>query len=93
MTRAHQFHSRQGNTPHLEDLLSSTRLGEADFGGYYRPWEDICSLQHVYNSIDWLRQRSPAHHQGPSMLTEAHQRSVLTAAYRQVYHLFGLCAP
>ncbi|KAF3488235.1 hypothetical protein F2Q69_00052282 [Brassica cretica] len=27
-----------------------------------------------------------------SMLTEAHRRSMLTAAYRQVYHLFRRCA-
>ncbi|WZZ14826.1 hypothetical protein YC2023_107915 [Brassica napus] len=72
---------------------SRTSLGEADPGGFYRPGEDICSLQHVYNYTGWLRPRSPAHQQGPSMLTEAHRRSMLTAAYRQVYHLFRLCAP
>ncbi|KAH0936361.1 hypothetical protein HID58_013478, partial [Brassica napus] len=48
-------------------------LREADPRCYYRPGKDICSLQHFYNSTDWLRPRSPAHQQGPSMLTEAHR--------------------
>ncbi|KAF3598327.1 hypothetical protein F2Q69_00035196 [Brassica cretica] len=71
---------------------SWTRLGEADPGDYHQRDEDICSLQHVHNSTYWLRPRSPAHQQDPSMLTEAHRRSMLTAAYRQVYHLFQPCA-
>ncbi|KAF3485368.1 hypothetical protein F2Q69_00051969 [Brassica cretica] len=50
---------------------------------YYQPDEEICSLQHVYKSILWLRPRSPAHQRGPSMLTEAHRHIMLTAAYRQ----------
>ncbi|KAF3494705.1 hypothetical protein DY000_02052993 [Brassica cretica] len=41
------------------------------------------TLQHIYNSTYWLRPRSPAHQQGPSMLTEAHRHIMLTAAYRQ----------
>ncbi|KAF2560493.1 hypothetical protein F2Q70_00017436 [Brassica cretica] len=40
-------------------------------------------LRHVYNSTYWLRPRSPAHQQGPSMLTEAPRHIMLTAAYQQ----------
>ncbi|KAF2621034.1 hypothetical protein F2Q68_00038721 [Brassica cretica] len=38
---------------------------------------------HVYNSTYWLRPRSPAYQQGPSMLTEAPRHIMLTTAYRQ----------
>ena len=91
MTRAHQFHSRKGNTPHLEDLLRHA-YDRLDSDDCYQPDEVTCSLQHVYNSTYWFRPQSPAHQQGPSMLTEAHQHIVLTAAYPQVYHLFRPCA-
>ncbi|KAF2608240.1 hypothetical protein F2Q68_00043865 [Brassica cretica] len=62
-------------------------------GKYSGSGEDICSLQHVYNSTYWLKPRSPAHQQGPSMLTEAPRHIMLTAAYRQLYNLFRPCAP
>ncbi|KAF3546830.1 hypothetical protein DY000_02006591 [Brassica cretica] len=73
---------RQGFAPRRPS--SSTSLQPTNPCGYYHPDEDICSLQHVYNSPYWLRPRSPAHQQGPSMLTEAPRHIMLTAAYRQI---------
>ncbi|KAF3497710.1 hypothetical protein DY000_02053556 [Brassica cretica] len=73
-----------GSLPPGLGPASGFRLpGRADSGGYYRPGEDICSLQHVYNSNYWLRPQSLAHQQGPSMLTEAPRHIMLTTAYRQ----------
>ncbi|KAF2591457.1 hypothetical protein F2Q70_00039197 [Brassica cretica] len=67
----------------LITVISDDNVSLANSGGYYRPGEDICSLQHVYNSNYWLRPQSLAHQQGPSMLTEAPRHIMLTTAYRQ----------
>ncbi|KAF3528387.1 hypothetical protein DY000_02040949 [Brassica cretica] len=72
---------RQGFAPRRPS--SPTCLQPMNPCDYYQPEEDVCSLQHVYNSTYWFRPQSPAHQQGPSMLTEAHQHIVLTAAYPQ----------
>ncbi|KAF3597902.1 hypothetical protein DY000_02021359 [Brassica cretica] len=93
LDQSSQFHSRQGKVPYLEDLLlrhAYDRLNPCD---YCQLDEEICSLEHIYSSTYWLRPRSPAHQQGPSMLTEAPRHIMLTAAYRQVYYLFRPCLP